>query len=381
MSSVVAPQSPLNESGDNVGDSAPSMHSSQSISDLSDLDLQGLLYGDGFTVTQRFGALQGVQLLHAIFKRYQVNKDGGPIETIADGGVDGRVTLEWFVEDQAAIIRHPDNERNMASNDAVLDESLIQNGVLWTMRGECWCIHVSCPPYLAISAGSLTASFYRVYAKNPDLPALQESLRGGVPCRLFHNQTPKEVRQFLKDYHNAFHAGCGHTFIEAVGDVISSIEPSWKLHMKQRQFTQRSTIDGLSFHRYQAQWLEKNFPNSFKSHNEYASASVFIAWLEKLSSPKPAFERFKAKLGALVDFQKLQQAKYKSVYSSMTSIRTFLSKHFCSSMESCVTATLAIELLKFTLPLWTSEVDDGSQHSHIKDLYLTFEFIISCAIT
>ena len=100
-----------------------------------------------------------------------------------DAGVmDGLVTLQWLPGTKRMIIRHPDNEREMASNDHVLDASVGGQGMLWSMPGECWGIHFPQPPYLAISAGSLTSAFYRVHARLPDSDAVKETLRVGVPC-------------------------------------------------------------------------------------------------------------------------------------------------------------------------------------------------------
>ena len=101
------------------------------------------------------------------------------------GAMDGFVTLQWFWGTMRRSIRHPDNEREPASNDNVLDTSGGGQGVLWSMRGECWCINVPSPPYLAIFAVSLTSAFYRVHARLPDSDAVQETLRVGVPCCFF----------------------------------------------------------------------------------------------------------------------------------------------------------------------------------------------------
>ena len=100
-----------------------------------------------------------------------------------DAGVmDGLMAPQWLSGTKRMIVWHPDNEREMASNVHVLDASVEGQGVLWSMRGECWCIHALQPPYLTISAGSLTSAFYRVHARLPDGDAVKETVRVGVPC-------------------------------------------------------------------------------------------------------------------------------------------------------------------------------------------------------
>ena len=370
LAASVVPQSPLDEADDDADDMP--LLGPHAISDDDKIDVLSLLYKDGYTMAQRFGGMTGLTLLHAIFKRYQVNEDGESVEPNAQGVMEV-AQLPWFERsaDNAPlpfITRHPDNVRGMASNDAALDDSVGQQGVMWSMRGECWAIHVQRPPYLAISAGSLTASFYRVHAKSKGSAESQvmiDTLRAGLPCRLFHNRTPLEVRMFLKDYHNAFHAGCAHSFVEALSDIVFTIEPAWKVHMTKRQFTTRSHIDGLSYARYQATWMEKNFPNSFKHHSEFLIASSFVSWLLKLV-PHRGFPWFKKMMGDLVDFQKIQAKGNKSVYTNMDAIRCFLQKKYGATLHNDILGALATEILKFTLPLWIVD-DDGSQHANIKE--------------
>ena len=170
---------------------------------------------------------------------------------------------------------------------------------------------------------------------------------------------------FLKDSHNAFHAGCAHSFVEALSDIVFTIEPAWKVHMTKRQFTTRSHIDGLSYARYQATWMEKSFPNSFKHHSEFLIASSFVSWLLKLV-PHRGFPWFKKMMGDLVDFQKIQAKGNKSVYTNMDAIRCFMQKKYGATLHNDILGALATEILKFTLPLWIVD-DDGSQHANIEE--------------
>ena len=61
--------------------------------DVASIDLQGLLYKDGFLLTERFGAANGVTLVNAMFKRYLVDEHGQPCDMN-----DSIKTIPWYHE-------------------------------------------------------------------------------------------------------------------------------------------------------------------------------------------------------------------------------------------------------------------------------------------
>ena len=75
-----------------VGRSGSSGSEIESV-DVASIDLQGLLYKDGFLLTKRFGAVNGVTLVNAMFKRYLVDEHGQPCDMN-----DSIKTIPWYHE-------------------------------------------------------------------------------------------------------------------------------------------------------------------------------------------------------------------------------------------------------------------------------------------
>ena len=75
-----------------VGRSGSSSSDIESV-DVASIDLQGLLYKDGFLLTERFGAANGVTLVNAMFKRYLVDEHGQPCDMN-----DSIKTIPWYHE-------------------------------------------------------------------------------------------------------------------------------------------------------------------------------------------------------------------------------------------------------------------------------------------
>ena len=75
-----------------VGRSGSSGSDIESV-DVASIDLQGLLYKDGFLLTERFGAANGVTLVNAMFKRYLVDEHGQPCDMN-----DSIKTIPWYHE-------------------------------------------------------------------------------------------------------------------------------------------------------------------------------------------------------------------------------------------------------------------------------------------
>ena len=75
-----------------VGRSGSSSSEIESV-DVASIDLQGLLYKDGFLLTERFGAANGVTLVNAMFKRYLVDEHGQPCDMN-----DSIKTIPWYHE-------------------------------------------------------------------------------------------------------------------------------------------------------------------------------------------------------------------------------------------------------------------------------------------
>ena len=173
-------------------------------------------------------------------------------------------------EDKRNIWRHPENVRNQRSNDVELNESVNNKGVMWFVRSECWVLRAKCVDdgYLAIAAGSITNAFYACWEKMSESGSENKMLiatrKAGVPCRILHEDTPFEIRMFLRDWHNRFHRGSGFSFLEALTTCLDTIEPAWQNHKEQLNITCRSTIDNMSVPQYAFAWVQRNYPGQLQ---------------------------------------------------------------------------------------------------------------------
>lgn len=128
------------------------------------------------------------------------------------------------------IARHPCNSRQQSGVKAAYVTSCKQRGIVEGVRGEPWLV-MPAPdslgekkgPYLALSFGSLTESFYTALLEEPNNENLKLSLTRGLESRLIHHATPTAVLKFLVSYHNRFHSGSANSFLDVlwlVPDVI-----------------------------------------------------------------------------------------------------------------------------------------------------------------
>ena len=271
-----------------------------------------ILFKDGLSLAECGLTMKGVELLDDIVNRYGVvphHAHMPPPDLLPNVERGDLVKLDWFngVDEATGelipmIDRHPDNIRDQASNDTNLVASCEERGVLWYMRSECWVVKSidESKPYLAIAAGSITKAFYAGYKKmDPDdpYPMLEKTPAAKILLRCFHQQTPFEVRMFLKDRSNRFHGGSGYSCIEAMKDIIQVMSPAWELHKDDQSLTCRSIVDGQSIVMY-AFFI--GLPCYFDCRNHYHETERVSKCLHVAM---PGWDEFQAVFNEIVDFQ------------------------------------------------------------------------------
>ena len=79
-------------------------------------------------------------------------------------------------------------------------------------------------PHLMLAYGTLSAAVYLAAAEDAENVNVKESIRNGIPgATLLHPRTPRDVLEWLRDWHNSFHGGSSISFIEILDKIV---EPS-----------------------------------------------------------------------------------------------------------------------------------------------------------
>ncbi|CAL1154008.1 unnamed protein product [Cladocopium goreaui] len=189
------------------------------------------LYG-AKSLAERFGKLEGRQLLDSVFERYQ-----------APDCAHGLATVPWYLPDgKRGIVRHPLNDRKHDSVKLRYKQGILQHGIMPSGPGQ---------PYLAVTYGTLSESFYEADYANPDNPQVVSTRLAGLKCRLFDTRTPNDVIQYLKDVNNQFHQGAAISFYELVTGV-QSVDEAWRSYADRNMITSRNVS---SYHEAFLQWL------------------------------------------------------------------------------------------------------------------------------
>ena len=128
------------------------------------------------------------------------------------------------------IGRHPCNCRQQSGVKATYVASCKHKGIVEGVRGEPWLVTPTPDvlgekkgPFLALSFGSLTESFYQALLEDPENDNLRLSLTRGLESRLLHHATPIAVLKFLVAYRNRFHTGSATSFLEMLWIVPDAI--------------------------------------------------------------------------------------------------------------------------------------------------------------
>jgi hypothetical protein len=165
-----------------------------------------VLYGPGKSVTERFGAVDGLLLQQKIFGAYSV----------------GRTTLPWFTSaGQPSMQRHRLNARQQTAVKRRWVESIREKGIIGGVRGEPWAqwsAGRTLPAHM-LSFGGLVESAYECFQRHGSEPNVLATKDAGLNCLMFDERMPDEVGQWLVQYHNLFHGGSGYGFDELLKTI------------------------------------------------------------------------------------------------------------------------------------------------------------------
>ena len=74
----------------------------------------------------------------------------------------------------------------------------------------------------------MSTAFYRAHAAKPENKNVQRTLADGLQVVIFDEQTPGDVRKWLKEIHNEFHTGAGKSYLDAL-KVVKQCGDDWEV--------------------------------------------------------------------------------------------------------------------------------------------------------
>ena len=138
------------------------------------------------------------------------------------------VTLPFFggpTGQTKLLARHPLNNRDQRQVLEQYIDNVLENGLLASVRGQAWAVECQSDgdhqSYHLLTFGTLTEAVYEAVTRAPDNPLVIASVKSGITNALVINKrTPKDVLEWLRDYHNEFHNGSKYAFPELLEDYV-----------------------------------------------------------------------------------------------------------------------------------------------------------------
>lgn len=255
-------------------------------------------YTEHMTIFQRFPdvpAPGGIRMVNRLLKYYQ--KQTTEIPQMVNN------VIPWFDKATGAPNFRP-HPLNVRQHDTVLDEyeeSILEHGIAQDCRGRLFATMSMHPvpgkvgqfmesfPLELVTWGTLARAFYSVVQRHPSHPNVVESLAAGLDnIVVLSGRTPRDVVEFLRDFHNSFHHGASDSFIKVIQDT-RIIQASWQAHC---------SLNNPSGHGLK-EWLDRNHPQKYKSLNLYENARLIGAKLMSMS----CFDDFITLFGQVVRFR------------------------------------------------------------------------------
>ncbi|CAJ1439334.1 unnamed protein product [Effrenium voratum] len=143
--------------------------------------------------------------------------DAEKLERIYDlYAISTSASVPWWDESGNPLMKpHPDNYRPHEQHIRKLEKKCLKYGIRPEIRGQPWALMSAsnAPPYQMLSWGSLTRAAYRAASAEPHNEILKRSMSrpltgaGALETLkalviLFHVKTPRDVTDFLRDFHN-----------------------------------------------------------------------------------------------------------------------------------------------------------------------------------
>eukprot|EP00959_Pyramimonas_sp_CCMP1952_P198300 4148019-Pyramimonas_sp.AAC.1 len=187
------------------------------------------------------------------------------------------------------------------------------------------------PPYRMITYGTLTRACYRAFEEDPSNLSVRMSIEAGLEnAQIYRHKTPKDVTDFLRDFHNDFHGGSGFSAIDYL-----------KLSLKaESQWTAHAALNGMEVSNQNARqkWLQEKFPGRFKTSNLFNEAKSTAHLLKRMNM----FDEVLMLLGSCCDFT---EAKNDQLIHAIHEIAALVNSKFSGAFSERVTRIILTELI------------------------------------
>ena len=127
--------------------------------------------------------------------------------------------------------------------------------------------------FYLISNGTLTEAVYKVAHTDPGNPYVKQSIADGLQdCKVYHENTPSDVLEWLMDRHNSKHRGSGTSLVQFMRRV-STVEAEFTLLARQNNYTAK---DGDGTTPYNTLYLA--FVQTCFSSNSGVAVKSWVFW-------------------------------------------------------------------------------------------------------
>ena len=205
-----------------------------------------------------------------------------------------------------SFFRHEYNNRQQ---DAVLEKyitSICEDGHVPSVRGLPWAVCAAYSlsgPFYLMSYATLTEAIYEAHALHPNNKNVIDSITDGLEnVILLSSDVPKDVLQWIKKTHNAFHHGADTNVMDILDD-ISQAHSSLTLQRESGKVAKTSRGDVSGYQRAVQEFLAKNYPKL--PYNVFKRGRAFIATMERLN----LYQEFKDTAARSIDFLDKQLTK------------------------------------------------------------------------
>jgi hypothetical protein len=208
-----------------------------------------------------FESLSGVLLQQQIFDTYDVKQNNKALPFFDDKG--GRM-----------FAPHSENVREQSFVVEEYTQSILTKGLCPGVGGEPWGLWADSPPYPLLTWGTRIRALYRAVEREPDNEYVKLTLKNGLKnLTLLHPRVPRHAREWLRDFHNGFHAGSTTSFLQKLA-WLPEVSANWRGHCEAQGFTTRGGDGTSSYANLQRDWLKNLYTGRFAlGHNSCQSHS------------------------------------------------------------------------------------------------------------
>ena len=176
--------------------------------------------------------------------------------------------IKFYNNGRKNVLPHPDNQRGHLQMIAQFVCTIRTHSLVSGVRGQCW-VQSSAPedmsigddfgPVYTITWGTLSAAVFEAEKRyGTEKNVIAAINKGTENCIVCHHNLPKDIVEFLRDFHNKWHSGAATTFVQHLMN-IPEIDAQLHRWCKRHGYTSRSCGKGTdSFRGRQWQYLSES---------------------------------------------------------------------------------------------------------------------------